>query len=411
MGSVNNNAGAQPARYYRSGDVLEVTIEKIVPRGFGLGFAENLTVLVPLAVPGDLLEVRIREKKKRMAFAEIVKVLRPGHERSTPPCPLFGVCGGCDFQQMNYAAQVEAKRGIIRDCLVRIGKIEVTDDDITMIASPHPLEYRSRARWHFDKANQRIGYMRRDSNEVVDVAACPILTPGLVSTLEFLRESTDWNSYHGDVELEAASGEAGRVSTFSRAAREAAAIVSVRLAGEEYSYSAETFFQANRFLIERLIESAIGDAAGESALDLYSGVGLFALALARRFSRVTAVEENGAAVELAQMNIANAHLENVQVLHKGVEKHLSRRKKITADFVLLDPPRSGTEPRTIELLTRVRPRHISYVSCEPSILARDLRLLLDAGYRIESITGIDLFPQTHHVETVVHLRNAGTSEQ
>lgn len=404
METESETAGSHPARYYRKGDVLEVTIEKIVPRGFGLGFAESLTVLVPLAAPGDRLRVRIREKKKRMAFAEIVTIIQPGPKRTTPICPHFGVCGGCDLQQLDYQTQRAAKRGIIRDCLVRIGKIDISEDDITMIASPQPHEYRSRARWHFDRQNQRIGYMRRDSNEVIDVASCPILTPGMQSTLEYLRDSVDWTSFRGSqIEMEAASGEGGRVSTFTRSNSDAAALVSVELGGETYFYSGETFFQANRFLIEKLIETAIGNANGEAALDLYSGVGLFTLPLARRFLKVTSVEEHGAAVELAKMNVAEARLDNVILLHKGVEKFLSRRKKITADFALLDPPRSGTEPQTLELLIKVRPERISYVSCEPSILARDLRTLLDAGYSIQSITALDMFPQTHHVETVVHL--------
>ncbi len=389
--------------HYTKGDVIEVKIEKIVPRGFGLAFAENLTVLVSLAVPGDVLLVKIRQIKQRMAFAEIVEIKKPGQKRITPPCQHFGVCGGCDFQQMDYAAQLEAKAGIVRDCLQRIGKIEF-DADIPVIASPNQFEYRSRARWHLDRSKRKFGYYRRDSNDVVDVEQCPILTPGMQSTLDYLRLSVDWDAFRSDKpEVEAVSGEGGRISTYSSELLEPPAEISIDIADENYTYSAASFFQANRSLIEKLIETAIGDATGGTAFDLYCGVGLFAMPLARRFNKVIGVEESRVALHLAKRNAKNAGLQNLDLINKSVERFLATNKTKTIDFVLIDPPRMGTEKDTIELLIKLQPQHISYVSCEPSILARDLRTLLDAGYAIDSITALDLFPQTHHVETVVHL--------
>jgi 23S rRNA (uracil1939-C5)-methyltransferase len=363
--------------HYTTGDVIDVHIEKIVPRGFGLGFAENLTLLVPLAAPGDDLRVKIIEIKKRMAFAEIVQVQHPGPSRIAPPCPYFGVCGGCDLQQLSYDAQLAAKSGIVRDCLSRIGKIEV-EGDITIIPSPNEFHYRSRARWHVDREAKKIGYFARDSHNVVDIGECAVLTPGMQSTLEYARESVNWESFWSETgEIEAASGEGGRISMYSADMAEPTAEISIEIGGETYAYSAQSFFQANRFLIETLIKTAIGDAAGALAVDLYSGVGLFTLPLARRFEKVIAVEEDGVAADLAAKNVETAGLTNVKVVTRGVGKYLVDKKFRRPDLILIDPPRSGAERGTIEKVAETKARLI--------------------------VTALDLFPQTHHVETVVRL--------
>lgn len=389
-------------RYYRKGDAIDVTIEKIVPRGFGLGFAENLTVLVPLAAPGDLLRVRIREIKKRTAFAEIVSVVRAGPRRITPPCEYFGACGGCDMQQLDYSAQLEVKGGMIRDSLRRIGKIDI-DDEIRMVASPHPFEYRSRARWHYDRGLGVLGYLKRNSHDVIDITACPILTPGLESTFQYVRESMSWDAGSATGAIEAVTGDEGHVSIFSEEQKDLPAELSFSVNGNRYAFSAATFFQANKFVLGELIEAAIGGAEGETAFDLYCGVGLFTLPLARRFNKVIAVEDNKAAADLAKKNSDGARAANVKVINKSVERFLEGNKLKKIDLIVLDPPRSGPEGATIERIGALKPAQISYVSCEPSILARDLRILLDAGYKIDSITALDLFPQTHHVETVARL--------
>jgi 23S rRNA (uracil1939-C5)-methyltransferase len=388
---------------YKTGDVLDVRVEKIVPRGFGLCFAEKLTVLVPLAAPGDELRVRLTDVKKRLAFAEIVEITRPGPDRVEPPCQYFGTCGGCNFQQLNYQAQLAAKLGILTDCLTRIGKIEVRQD-IPIIPSPHEYTYRSRARWHLDADTRSVGYFRRDSNELIDVNICPVLTPGVQSALEYVRESTEWDMLWSDQpQVEAASGDDGRISIFSAEWSEPAAELSLTVKGDTYSYTAETFFQANKFLVGELIETAIGDASGGTALDLYAGVGLFALPLSRRFGSVVAVEEHSAAAAFARKNAAGIGATNISVVNRSVAGYLADNQNTAVDLMLIDPPRSGPEAKTIELITSMRPANLVYVSCEPSILARDLRSLLDAGYSINKITAIDLFPQTHHVETVVRL--------
>jgi 23S rRNA (uracil1939-C5)-methyltransferase len=391
------------SKHYTTGDVIDLTVEKIVPRGFGLGFAENLTVLVPLSAPGDKLRVRIRDIKKRMAFADIVEIRQPGPHRTTPACEHFGKCGGCDLQQMTYKAQLDAKSGLVRDCLTRIGKIDY-DGEIPVIASPQPFGYRARARWQIDGKRNAIGYFARESKRLVPINNCPVLTPGLQSTLDYIRETMGMDeTWAGARELEAATGDEGRVSMFTPDRKELSPEVTFAVNGDSYAFSAATFFQANKFLVGELIDTALGDAGGETAFDLYSGVGLFTLPMARRFEKVIAVEENRVAAGLAEKNVEVARFANVDVINRRVAKFLAGKTVKSPDFILLDPPRAGDESAVIQGIAKLKPARISYVSCEPSILARDLRILVDAGYQIDKITALDMFPQTHHVETVAHL--------
>jgi tRNA/tmRNA/rRNA uracil-C5-methylase (TrmA/RlmC/RlmD family) len=389
--------------HYKLNDLLEVKIEKIIPNGFGLAFAEGLTVFVSLAAPGDRLRVAIRELRKKIAFAEIVDVIEPSPVRIAPPCKYFGTCGGCDFQQMSYQAQLEAKVAIIRDCLRRIGKIDLAEE-IPIVPSPRELEYRSRAQWHIDTRAEKFGYFRRNSHEVVDIEQCPILTPEMNSTLSGLRNEMPWEKFWDETAgIEAAEGDSGRVSLFSAELSPDPNDISCQAAGETYYYSARSFFQGNRSLIEPLIETATKNLSGGTALDLYCGVGLFTLRLARKFERVIGIEENETAVQFAKKNSAKAGLDNIEFIRKGVDAFLVEERYGDVDLVLLDPPRAGAELRTIDRIAALRPKQISYVSCEPSILARDLRILSARGYSISSITAFDLFPQTHHVETVARL--------
>ena len=376
-----------------------------MPNGFGLGFAEGLTVFVSLAAAGDKVRVRVNQLKGKTAFAEIVEVIEPSAERVAPPCVYFGACGGCDFQHLNYQAQLEAKVGIIKDCLTRIGKINF-DGEIKIIGSPHEYGYRARAAWHVDVTNKKIGYFRRNSHEIVDVETCPILTPEMQKLLTDLRGEIAWESFWAErIEIEAASaGE--QLSVYSTEIIEPTDEISFSVKGEKYFYDAQSFFQGNPFLIESLIDAALADAKGSFALDLYCGVGLFTLPLARKFEKVVGIEGNETAVRFAAKNIENARIENADVFTENVGEWLADNAENLreVDFILLDPPRAGTEKETIESILKIKPEQISYVSCEPSTLARDLRVLLDDGYSIESITAIDLFPQTHHIETVVRLK-------
>jgi 23S rRNA (uracil1939-C5)-methyltransferase len=388
---------------HKVGDEIDVRIAKIVPRGFGLAFAERLTVFVPLAAAGDLVRVRIDRIQKRTAFAEIVAVLEPSTLRIEPRCRYFGKCGGCDLQHISYEDQLNAKVGILRDSFLRIGKVDIPEE-IRIIPNPQPFGYRSRVRWHASRDLKAFGYFGRGSHDVIDVETCPILDPVLEDELRRQREGFEWETMWSELaEIVAACGEGGKVSVVTDESDGSAEEIIVSAGGEAYSFSANVFFQGSKAMIGDLIEAALGASVGGSALDLYCGVGLFTLPMARRFKEVTGVEGNFDAVRFAKRNAANAGTANIRFIANSVANFLERGSPASIDLILLDPPRTGAEKGVIDRISKLKPREISYVSCDPSILARDLRVLLGAGYGFQSITVLDLFPQTHHVETVVRL--------
>jgi 23S rRNA (uracil1939-C5)-methyltransferase len=380
---------------------FEVEVDRILPGGMGLAHAGGQTVFVSLAAPGDRVRVRVEREQGKVLFASIEEILTPSPVRIEPPCPYFGRCGGCDFQQLTYEAQLAAKSEMIRDCLHRIARLENVPD-IVVTPSPNDWRYRMRAMWQIDQNERTIGYYERGSRRVCDVVDCAILRPELQSRLEEVR-ATEWHEFPPELKhLDVVAGEDG-VSFAPRFADFETRELSLTVRGEVYRYNAEAFFQINPSLLEPLIEFALGDAAGESALDLYSGVGLFTLPLSRQFERVTAVEANPVAVRFARRNLQDAGLANARVIVASVADWFRREPLREIEFVLLDPPRAGAESVVIKGILDLHPRQISYVSCDPATLARDLRKLLAGGYRIDGIMGFDLFPQTHHVETVVRL--------
>lgn len=387
---------------YTSGQTIDVEIKKIVPRGLGIAFAKDLTVFVPLAATGDTLRARLTQIKGGTAFAEIVNILEPSSGRTDPPCRYFGTCGGCDFQHLKYSEQLLAKVAMVEDSLLRIGKIDL-QQEIEIFPSPEQFQYRSRAVWHLDPRERTLGYFKRGSHDVVDIESCPIVTPDLDRTLQDLRENIEWNSFTGArVAIEAASA-GGEVSVYSNELIEPTNEIEFASGGEKYKYNARSFFQANQFLIDELVTAVVGGYAGRGAFDLYCGVGLFTIPLARKFERVFGVEGNLDAVEFARSNAAAAGIENASFIPESVDGFLETTTGDELDLVVLDPPRSGTEKGTIDRIIDLSPAAISFVACDPSVLARDLNRLLAGGYQIDSIKLFDLFPQTHHVETVVRL--------
>lgn len=433
---------------------MDVTIERILPGGLGLAHAEGKTVMVALAAPGDRLRVRVDREKGTVCFASIVEILEPSPHRLEPPCPYFGRCGGCDFQQMTYQAQLDAKIDIIKDCLHRIAKIE-NPPEFQITAAPHEWDYRTRAQWQYDSERKRLGYFESGSRRVCDVAACAVLVPELQFVLEDLRalmakdelgnEVQYFRAIAGDDSALVAGGSSRahpRIKSrdqFARnpeSSRDEMEVTTRTIAGASYRLSAESFFQTNMELLPQLIETAIGAERGETAIELYAGIGLFTLPLARRFRRVVAVEENFEATRFARENLANASLTNTEVqtadvaswLELGRGGRAQRRRRfgsepypleaaaagdeiqsavgagaLQIDFLLLDPPRTGAESRVINGILQLRPKRICYVSCDPATLARDLRKIIADGYSLDSLAAFDMFPQTHHVETIAHL--------
>jgi 23S rRNA (uracil1939-C5)-methyltransferase len=381
---------------------LEVEVERILPGGMGLAHAGGKTVFVSLAAPGDRVRVQVEREQGNVLFASIVEIITPSPVRIEPPCPYFGRCGGCDFQQLTYEAQLATKSEMIRDCLHRIARLEDVPE-IVVTPSPNDWRYRMRAMWQIDQDERTIGYYERGSRRVCDVVDCAVLRPELQAKLEEVR-ATEWHEFPLELKhLDVVAGE-DDVSFAPAFAGFETRELSLTIRGEIYRYNAEAFFQINPSLLGPLIEFALGDASGASALDLYSGVGLFTLPLARQFQRVTAVEANAIAVRFARRNLQDAGLTTARVIAAGVAEWFRGAPVRDVDFVLLDPPRAGAESAVVKGIIDLHPVEISYVSCDPATLARDLKKLLAAGYTIRSIRGFDLFPQTHHVETVVRLQ-------
>src|SRR4051794_3016748 len=275
---------------------MEVTIERILPGGLGLAHVDGKTVMVSLAAPGDRLRVRVDRVKGSVSFASIEEILEPSPVRVEPPCPYFGRCGGCDFQQLDYEAQLATKVEIIKDCLHRIGGIGDLRD-IEIVAAPNQWHYRARAQWQYDGEQRRLGYFESASRRVCDVAECAVLAPNLQSVLEDLRAHMDNDSLPRDARyFRAIAGEDGVATapvvprtpvtegsadqSIGRRVRERSLIEITRdIAGHTYRLNAESFFQTNVDLLPRLINAAMGDAKGETAIELYCGVGLFTLPL------------------------------------------------------------------------------------------------------------------------------------
>ena len=358
-------------------------------------------MFVSLAAPGDRVRVKVEREQGNVLFASIQEIIKPAPVRIEPPCPYFGRCGGCDFQQLTYEAQLAAKSEMIRDCLHRIARLENLPD-IVVTPSPDAWRYRMRAMWQIDQDERTIGYYERGSRRVCDVVDCAVLRPELQAKLEAVR-ATEWHEFPPDLKhLDVVAGENG-VSFAPEFGEFRTDELSLTVRGEVYRYNAQAFFQINPSLLGPLIEFALGDASGESAIDLYSGVGLFTLPLSRQFRRVMAVESNPIASRFARWNLRDAGFDSTQVFTANVAAWLSSVPMREVDFILLDPPRVGAESAVIKGILDLHPKQISYVSCDPATLARDLKKLFADGYRIDRIKGFDLFPQTHHVETVVQL--------
>jgi 23S rRNA (uracil1939-C5)-methyltransferase len=396
-----------------SADSLEVVIERILPGGLGLAHADGRTVMVALAAPGDRLRVHIDRVKGNVCFASIKEVIEASPSRIDPPCPYFGRCGGCDFQQLNYEAQLKTKQEIVRDCLRRIGGIE-NIPDFPITSAPGEWHYRSRAQWQYDSIRKRLGYFESGSRRVCDVAECAVLAPELQSELEQMRarmqqgalpdNARHFRALAGDEEVSLIDDH-GKGPTVGE--RAGVRDITRTIHGERYHLNAASFFQANTSLLPQLIDNAIGDAGGKLAIELYCGVGLFTLPLARRFETVVGVENDFPAAQFARRNLADADVGKTEIVNEDVANWLENpdcaRLDGALDFLLLDPPRTGAESRVISGILKLKPGKICYVSCDPATLARDLKKLIAGGYSIAHINTFDMFPQTHHVETVVHL--------
>jgi 23S rRNA (uracil1939-C5)-methyltransferase len=280
-----------------------------------------------------------------------------------------------------------------------------------------PWGYRNRAQLHIEKG--RIGYREARSHKLCAIDSCPIASPKINQTIGalagMLRDSR-WPRFLRSVEIftDERQVQLSVLETERPVARRffdwCAETIPGLVAGaldyqDRFRVSRNAFFQVNRYLADKLVEIALEGAGGETALDVYAGVGLFSLDLARRFRQAAAVESGAAAAGDLAFNAERAGLANLRVERRTAEAYLDALER-APDFVLLDPPRAGLGKAVVQRLIDLRPPAVTIVACDPATLARDLAALLGAGYRIEKMTLVDLFPQTYHLETVVRLRDA-----
>jgi 23S rRNA (uracil1939-C5)-methyltransferase len=435
---------------------LDVTIEKLIYGGEGLAHHDGSTVFVPFVLPAERVAVEAVEQKKKFVRGRVERILQAAPERVAARCPHFGICGGCDYQHIPYEAQLKFKAGILRETLRRIGKIEWAGE-ITTHGSP-PWAYRNRAQWKVRPlensgdevasevggdggAKLSIGYFRANSTALCAAEDCSIISPLLLKTLLSLRAALAAGALpRGLREIEAfvdaadkkllltatfagfPSRAAEHAETFRKALPEIVSLlfhdpshdrmelygpgfVEYAAGGISYRVGHFSFFQVNRFLVEELAREVVErEEGGRLAIDLFAGVGLFSIPLAKRFARVLAVESNPAAARDLETNTRGKG--SIEVRSAEVEQFLKRNKE-RPDLVVLDPPRAGLTPESVERLGRLRLERITYVSCEPPTLARDLVLFGKAGYDCTAVHLFDLFPQTFHMETVVRLRKRG----
>jgi 23S rRNA (uracil1939-C5)-methyltransferase len=392
---------------------FEVMIEKLIYGGDGLARRHGQVVFVPLVLPGERVTVEVVEQKPGILRSRLTEVREASADRVTPPCPYFGRCGGCHYQHVGYDTQLVVKRAILAETLRRVGKIE-PPAEIRLIAA-EPWHYRNRAQ--FQIRESQLGYLEARSNRFCPIDHCPISSPRInqtIGTFEEMLRDRRWPRFVRSIELFTNEDQLqlNVIQTerplarrfFDWCAEQMPGLVPGALdypaAGFVYRVSGGSFFQVNRLLIDQMVEIALADTNGDWALDLYGGVGLFSLPLARRFAKVTAIESGAGAVRDLRFNAERAGVA-VEAHQTSVGQFLMGRE--APDFVLADPPRAGLGKGAVQELARLQPPRITIVACDPATLARDLSGLIAVGYRLDQLTMIDLFPQTFHIEAVASL--------
>jgi 23S rRNA (uracil1939-C5)-methyltransferase len=457
-GPAAGGPGAAPAA---SGSELVLEIDDLAFGGRGVGRARGLVVFVEGALPGESVRARVLRRRAGYAEAELQEVLRPAVERVSPRCAHYGECGGCDLQHLEAAAQARAKGAQVRALLQRLAGIP--DPPVReAMAAGDPWGYRFRMDFDWrsaDRGAARLGLHRRGRPaEIVAVRHCDILPEPGNAILQWLAAEAErrglqaWDRRRrrgllrraglqqagatGEIllSLETGRGDPPALAALARdLVRRFPRVVGVvrreidrhgdpagdsilsgrdhlfeEVEGDRFRIPSGAFFQPHRGGAGRLrreVAEAIGPRGSDTILELYSGVGLFTIAVARRCRAVTAVEGAREAVTAGRDNAARAGVSNITFMCGEVSAVLPGLLRQGGwDAVLLDPPRAGLPPRAVEALARSSAARLVYVSCDPATLSRDVKGLTGpGGFRLEQVVPLDLFPQTHHVECVARL--------
>ena len=369
------------------GDTLTVTISDIAFGGEGVARVEDFVIFIPFVAGGEVVEAEVTELKKRFARARLLRVVEPSPERVEPLCPHFGECGGCQYQHLAYPAQLRLKHKQIGDLFQRIGRFDPRLIE-PVIPCPRPYAYRNRimirSQWDKFKQGLNIGFIRADSRLVLDLEECKIAEPALNDQIKHVR---------------AHPPPKGGIK------------VVLRIPPEGWEVPPDSFFQNNFFLLPGLVQvvrDRLREAGTRHLLDVYCGVGFFSIELGDLVESFVGVELDRLAIQAARRNAAARSRTNGEFVAGAAEELLPAllsRFTAPATTVLIDPPRKGCQPETLQLLRRARPAQVIYVSCHPATMARDLNVLCaEDVFQLAQVVPLDMFPNTQHVECVADIR-------
>src|SRR3989442_12087442 len=368
-------------------------IEKLVYGGAGLARTDQGVVFVARSTPGDVIEVEIVGKKKDYATARIVQVLEPSPDRQEPYCPNYESAGCCHWQHIRYDRQVDYKEAIIRETFRRVGHFD-WNETIHRLIGPD-RNYRLRATFHV--TNGRLGFMRENTNVVVPIREWASLVPELS---EFIGsadvDASPAREVHAVSSPEVVASFVLNDGSIQRSGR-----ATIQVDEIHYRLTADTFFQANRFLLSAMIHEVLQQAGPSpgNLLELYAGAGFFSIPLARVAKEVIAIESDPSAVRQARENATANKTWQLRFVEGQADATL-RESDLKPDVVVLDPPRAGCGVKTAEQIALLKPRRIVYISCNPSTFAREAAVLVKQNYALTRLALIDQFPNTYHIETV-----------
>jgi 23S rRNA (uracil1939-C5)-methyltransferase/tRNA (uracil-5-)-methyltransferase len=400
------NFHPEPFAYHEE---VELVIEDLTNLGQGVGRIEGWVVFVPFALPGEHVRARVWRNKRQYSEADLVAILQPCPDRVEPPCPLFGTCGGCQYQHYGYSAQLEWKRRQIAQLLRKMAGLEFPVNPC--LASPdHIYGYRSKITPHFRRPphipETPIGFQKAWSRAIVDIPQCPIASTAINEALGPARQRLRSGEipFRKGGTLLLRDSEDGVVTDMKAVAVES-------VAGLRFEFIAGEFFQNNPQVLPKMVDYALDRAAGEGIrylVDSYCGVGVFGICGHRRFERVAGVEVSERGVELARRNAEINNVGNIDFLLGTADAVFSGLEFPPGETaVLMDPPRKGSDEVFLEQLLAFGPRRIVYVSCGPDTQARDVRRILEGPYAVTDVQPVDLFPQTRHIENIVTLERRG----
>jgi 23S rRNA (uracil1939-C5)-methyltransferase len=387
-------------RTLKRGDTVELTINTVAFGGAGVGRHGDMVVFVPFTVDGDTVSVEIVDTKKRFVTAELKSIHNPSPHRTIPRCEAFTRCGACTYQHIAYEHQLVLKKLHVREALERIGRFDRISLEDT-IPSPRTYGYRGKADVHIVAERERvpsIGFAARATHRIVDIERCEIVHESINRTLSLLKKERP---------------PTGRIPLWSGPAELVSKSCIVRqVKGRNMLVPLNGFFQANLYLTDILVNIVMefcNLSGTETVLDGFCGAGLFSLFLAPFCECLYGIDVESESIRCAEDNLKKAGITTAIFEIGDMARILRNRfinKNIRIDLALVDPPRIGLEPDTVEALGILAPRKIVYVSCNPATLARDLRTLAGFGYDVRRVQSLDMFPQTCHIETVVLLQRA-----